>query len=176
MKPRSIFIIIAFAAIVAAAIIIYRKYKKKGSASSSSSASGGSGSSASSSLNGNDSFPLKEGSRGNNVKTIQEIANLYAGKKILTEDGIYGPKTKGIFGDSVTENEFDTLVSWSLTRSNASSMGAIMPGVSSGGGSATTFYNPPAIPNSTVTDGNYKMESYIDPITGLTMYRVVPVS
>lgn len=39
-------------------------------------------------------FPLKQGSRGNQVKKLQEYINAQNQGVTLTVDGIYGPKTQ----------------------------------------------------------------------------------
>jgi hypothetical protein len=46
--------------------------------------------------NKNDNFPLKQGSRGERVKKLQQIVNKKTGAG-LVEDGIFGPKTSEAF-------------------------------------------------------------------------------
>jgi peptidoglycan hydrolase-like protein with peptidoglycan-binding domain len=64
---------------------------------------------------GNDSFPLKMGSRGTNVKSLQTILNKkIKGLEPLAIDGIFGAKTeaalKQVTGKiSISQSEFDLL-------------------------------------------------------------------
>lgn len=72
---------------------------------------------------GGDSFPLQEGSLGDNVKKLQEYLNMKMGSMKLPDemklvplkvDGIFGTKTKNacylVLGvESVTEDQFKSL-------------------------------------------------------------------
>jgi hypothetical protein len=139
-KTRTIVIVISILLILGTGVFLYLYDKKKtggtkpGSSSGSSSGTG-TGTSTTPATTVNSSYPLKEGSRGTLVKTLQTALNKTAAEMFKTTsvrpryknesmtslvvDGIFGPRTLAfvqfVFGDfkktEVTSKDLDK-ISW----------------------------------------------------------------
>jgi peptidoglycan hydrolase-like protein with peptidoglycan-binding domain len=83
---------------------------------------------------GNNSFPLKLGSKGSNVKALQANLNEMTGSN-LAEDGIFGPQTEKAVNDyfkskSVSTVQHDTLMKAAYTKINNKVLQYTVPGSS----------------------------------------------
>lgn len=119
MKGKKMIIVLIILAIVAVVtILILRKRKNNSSSSNSSGNRTSSGNSGNSSSGGSaDTFPLRKGSRGDKVKTIQKMANLVSGNDaLLAVDGIWGVKTDAAVKQylatdgSISSGDWETLM------------------------------------------------------------------
>jgi len=103
MKKKVIIIIIVLALLGAATFFIVKKVKQNKTGTTSSGTSSAS------------TFPLKQGSRGNEVKTVQSALNKIL-ENLLDVDGIFGPKTEEALYQKVglkqlTKKQYDAFLS-----------------------------------------------------------------
>ena len=111
MKKKIIIIIIIVAILGIASFFIYKKQKKASGAST-----GGSSGNSNLTTNQPSTFPLKNGSRGNEVKILQSTLNKTGQTAIpLVVDGIFGTKTEAALYEKVglkqlTKNQYTAYV------------------------------------------------------------------
>lgn len=111
---KKIVIGISIVAVIVLIIVIIRRNKKNSELSNSSITSTNS----TSPVNQNSSFPLKKGSQGESVKTLQKALNNVTPSIIipLNIDGIFGTKTHSALQNyvglsQITQSQFNKLVS-----------------------------------------------------------------
>jgi len=104
MKKKVFIIIVVLIIAGVASFFIYKKVKQKKEAGSSGTTGGATGTS---------TFPLKQGSQGENVKLLQNMLNKIVPAE-LEADGIFGTKTEASLQNKVglkqlTKNQFEAL-------------------------------------------------------------------
>ena len=119
MKKKIIIIIVVLAVLGVVTYFIVKKVKQKNATNNNATKGSGSssGSTPGTTVTGSAVFPLKNGSKGAEVKRLQQRLNNVIPTMLvrLTEDGVFGPKTETALFNTVglkqlTQNQYNKFI------------------------------------------------------------------